>query len=109
LPVTRNTFILVHEPELTFVPESEFLWDLAVTTDSAFKYSRKALHCEAYSSHVLRFMTRDFLVDINDLAPACLQLLGSDDTQASSSVPSSTSSVSTLEKLERPDYLMYLC
>jgi hypothetical protein len=60
------------------------------------------LYNEADSSHILRIITGDFLLGINDLVPTDLQLHGLEGT---TSVPSS---ISALLRLMRPDYSLYL-
>ena len=43
---TQGTLILVYKPDLTWVPESEFLSDLAAIIESAFKHSKTKLEGE---------------------------------------------------------------
>jgi hypothetical protein len=59
-----------------WIPKSGSLLHLAATTEAALLRSTGTAYNEADSSHILRGITRDFLSNIDKLAPIELHLRG---------------------------------
>jgi hypothetical protein len=109
LPVlSPETFDLIKEPDLMWIPKSGSLLHLAAKIETALLLSTGTADSKADSSHILRFITRDFLSILNRLAPTGLQLCGLEATFDPNSIPSSRSTVSTLQRLKRPNYSLYV-